>query len=186
MYKKMSAIMALAIATILTTYVSALTMSNQAFAQHNSWYNDISSPHGQPGTSTTPHNLGMAFDPCTGSKQLILFSALGHPASNSGHVGSPTAQASFDPCSGQILFSALGHPASNSGHGGHPGLLGQIQTHPNIASVIRAQGHTITPYIRNLFIPAGMQHGYFVGSGALLGQPASISGHVVQPGLPGR
>jgi hypothetical protein len=31
-------------------------MSNQAFAQHNSWYNDISSPHGQPGTSTD-HNL---------------------------------------------------------------------------------------------------------------------------------
>jgi hypothetical protein len=65
MRKETSTIMALVVATILTAYVSALTMSNQAFAQHSSaehttgsWYNDISSPHGQPGTSTTPHNLG--------------------------------------------------------------------------------------------------------------------------------
>jgi hypothetical protein len=52
--RKSSTIIGLAIATVLTA--SALTLSNQAFAQHNSWYNDISSPHGQPGTSTAQHN----------------------------------------------------------------------------------------------------------------------------------
>jgi hypothetical protein len=34
MYKKTSTVIGLAIATILTAYVSTLTLSNQAFAQH--------------------------------------------------------------------------------------------------------------------------------------------------------
>jgi hypothetical protein len=54
MREKTSAIVGSAIATILTAYISTLALSNQAFAQH--WYNDISSPHGQPGTSAD-HNL---------------------------------------------------------------------------------------------------------------------------------
>jgi hypothetical protein len=135
MRRMTSMVIGLAIATILTAYISTLTMPNQVFA--------------------------MAFNPCSGQ---ILFSALGHPASNSGHVGSPIAQASFDPCSGQILFSALGHPASNSDHGVHSGLPGQIQTHP-IENYLRSIGIQTTGYIRNLFIPAAQQHAYGIGLG---------------------
>jgi hypothetical protein len=133
--------MALTIATILTTYISA-ALSNQAFAQ--------------PG-------------PIGGG---------GGGGGSGGSGGVPSGGNGGD---GYIAITLFGQSASNSG------LPGQIQTHPNIASILRAQDHTITPtYIRNLLITTGMQNGYFVGSGALLGQSASYSGHVGHSGLPGR
>jgi hypothetical protein len=64
MYKKIT--MALTIATILTISALALALPNRAFAGKDIWYNDISSPHAQPGTSTD-HNLG-------GGNRMIHFS----------------------------------------------------------------------------------------------------------------
>jgi hypothetical protein len=119
MRKKTSMTMALTIVTILTTYIAALTLSNQAFAQ--SVFSQLGQKIFFAGNPQTGHSglLGQIPDPNNPSGQIIQ-AQLGKISGSH-----PEDRAQLGITGNNAISGNDNIESSNSGHVGHSGLLGQ-------------------------------------------------------------